>query len=211
MRIGIMGGTFDPIHIGHLILGEAAYQQLHLGRVLYMPAGNPPHKTRREGRATDQQRLEMVRRAISGNPHLVLSEKEMHAEGYTYTYRTLESLLHTAPDTSIYFIIGGDSLKDFSKWKEPQRICDACTLAVAVRNHMSRSELDQEISGLRERFGARIVKLETENIDISSNQIREWIHEGRSVRYYLTDSVRQYIEAHALYRGDTTSDSSKFT
>ena len=91
-RIGIMGGTFDPIHIGHLILGETAYEQFHLDKVLFMPAGNPPHKKNRRGRATDEERVEMVRRAISGNEHFELSLIEMNEDGYTYTYRTLERM-----------------------------------------------------------------------------------------------------------------------
>lgn len=92
-KIGIMGGTFDPIHVGHLILGEKAYEQLGLDKILFMPAGNPPHKPEpRNGRATDEQRTEMVRLAIEGNPHFELSLIEMNAEGFTYTYRTLGKL-----------------------------------------------------------------------------------------------------------------------
>ena len=109
-RIGIMGGTFDPVHIGHLILGEKAYEQFALDQVLFMPAGNPPHKRHREGRASDDQRVEMVRRAIDGNPHFSLSMEEMNAEGYSYTYLTLERLKEQNPDTEYFFIIGADSL-----------------------------------------------------------------------------------------------------
>ena len=112
-KIGIMGGTFDPIHIGHLILAEKAYQQFKLDRILFMPAGNPPHKQNREGRATDAQRIEMVRRAIADNAHFELSLDEMNADGYSYTYRTLERLKGQNPDTEYYFIIGADSLFDF--------------------------------------------------------------------------------------------------
>ena len=112
-KIGIMGGTFDPIHMGHLILGEKAYEQLGLDKVLFMPCGNPPHKRNRKGRATDEQRAEMVRLAIKDNPHFELSLIEMHEEGYTYTYRTLEQLNAANPDTEYYFIIGADSLYNF--------------------------------------------------------------------------------------------------
>ena len=121
-RIGIMGGTFDPIHIGHLILGETAYHQFQLDKVLFMPAGNPPHKQDRENRATDSQRVDMVRLAIASNPHFTLSLEEMHKEGYTYTYRTLERLKQQNPDTEYYFILGADSLYTFDDWKEPGRI-----------------------------------------------------------------------------------------
>ena len=112
-RIGIMGGTFDPIHIGHLILGETAYEQFHLDKVLFMPAGNPPHKKNRRGRATDEERVEMVRRAISGNEHFELSLIEMNEDGYTYTYRTLERMQQERKDADYYFIIGADTLYNF--------------------------------------------------------------------------------------------------
>ena len=105
-----MGGTFDPIHMGHLILGEQSYEQFQLDKVLFMPSGNPPHKRDRAGRASDNQRVDMVRLAIEDNPHFELSLAEMHETGYTYTYRTLEELKEYNPDTDYYFIIGADSL-----------------------------------------------------------------------------------------------------
>ena len=108
-KIGIMGGTFDPIHMGHLILGEQSYEQFQLDKVLFMPSGNPPHKRDRAGRASDNQRVDMVRLAIEDNPHFELSLAEMHETGYTYTYRTLEELKEYNPDTDYYFIIGADS------------------------------------------------------------------------------------------------------
>lgn len=144
-KIGIMGGTFDPIHVGHLILGEKAYEQLELDKVWFMPAGNPPHKQNRIGRATDEQRVEMVRRAISGNSHFELSLIEMNAEGYTYSYRTLETLKEQNPDTDYYFIIGADSLYNFNTWKEHARICAACTIVVATRDHISSDSLENEM------------------------------------------------------------------
>ena len=114
-RVGIMGGTFDPIHIGHLILGESAWQQFSLEKVLFMPSGNPPHKKGREG-ATNEQRVEMVRLAIASNPHFVLSLEEMHEKGYVYTKETLRRLRAQHPDTDYYFILGADSLLTFDKW-----------------------------------------------------------------------------------------------
>ena len=120
-KIGIMGGTFDPIHIGHLILGEAAYEQFGLDEVWFLPAGNPPHKRNRAGQAKDAQRVEMVRRAIASNPHFVLCTKEMEDEGYTYSYRTLEAMRKEHPGTEFYFIIGADSLFYFDEWKKTSR------------------------------------------------------------------------------------------
>lgn len=199
-RIGIMGGTFDPIHIGHLILGETAYHQFQLDKILFMPAGNPPHKQARENRATDRQRVDMVRLAIASNPHFSLSLEEMHREGYTYTYRTLERLRKQNPDTEYYFILGADSLYTFDEWREPGRILGACTILVGTRNHTSDEKLDRAIQHLEKKYQGNIQKLESLNIDISSKMIRSWIEEGRSLAYYVPDQVIDYIEKNKIYK-----------
>lgn len=200
-KIGIMGGTFDPIHIGHLILGENAYLQFGLDKVWFMPSGNPPHKTNREGRATNEERIEMVKRAISPNAHFELSLAEMHEDGFNYTKETLQRLKHSHPDTDYYFIMGADSLFQFESWREPAQICALCTIVVAVRNHVHTEELDGKIRELSEKYQANIVKLDTPNIDISSNTIRRWIHYKKSIRYYVPDEVIAYIQDKRLYRG----------
>lgn len=201
-RIGIMGGTFDPIHMGHLILGEKAYEQFHLDEVLFMPSGNPPHKRNRQGRATDEQRVEMVRRAISTNPHFELSMAEMHENGYTYTYHTLELLKAENPDIDYYFIIGADSLYNFDTWMEPGRICKNCILVTAVRNHSTMTELETEMHRLSLKYGGTFLTLNTTNIDVSSEMLRNWISEDKSVRYYIPDSVITYIEENQIYSLD---------
>lgn len=201
-KIGIMGGTFDPIHIGHLILGEKAYEQLGLEKVLFMPSGNPPHKQNRIGRATDEQRVEMVRRAISFNPHFELSLTEMNEEGYSYTYRTLEQLNAANPDVDYHFIIGADSLFDFEKWREPERICHACTIVAATRNHVPMDELDNKMSYLSRKFNGSFVRLDTLNMDVSSGLLRMWLQEGKSIRYYVPDDVISYINSQNIYRED---------
>ena len=198
-RIGIMGGTFDPIHIGHLILGERTYEQLNLDKILFMPAGNPPHKQNRVGRATDAQRVAMVERAISGNPHFELSLIEMNDKGFTYTYHTLETLKEQNPDTDYYFIIGADSLYDFTKWREPARICRTCTIVAAVRDHVPEQKLDKQMEYLSELYKGRFISLNTLNIDISSQQLREWHQKGKSLRYYVPDAVIDYIDRNKIY------------
>lgn len=195
-----MGGTFDPIHMGHLILGEQSFEQLHLDKVLFMPSGNPPHKRNRAGRASDGQRVDMVRLAIEDNPHFELSLAEMHETGYTYTYRTLEELKEQNPDTDYYFIIGADSLFTFDEWKEPARICRACTLIVAVRDHASFDELNQEIKRLSAEYEGHFTLLDTMNIDVSSHQIRSWVSEGKSLKYYVPDPVISYMKENGIYR-----------
>ena len=197
-KVGIMGGTFDPIHIGHLILGENAYLQFGLDKVVFMPSGNPPHKKERDG-GTDLQRMDMVKLAIASNTHFEISDIEMNEDGYTYTYRTLERLVKEHPDTEYYFIIGADSLFYFDSWKNPQRIADACTLVVATRNHTSDEKLDEKIEFVRKLFNAKIEKLDTENIDCSSSQIRSWIKEGHTVKYYVPDTVINYIHTYHVY------------
>lgn len=198
-KIGIMGGTFDPIHIGHLILGEAAYEQFGLDEVWFMPAGNPPHKRNRIGRASDEQRVEMVRRAISSNPHFVLSLEEMNEDGYSYTYRTLERLNAQYTQSEFYFIIGADSLFDFDTWREPQRIADACKIVVATRNQISPEVFESVLNQRREQFHGSFLKLDTPNLDISSQTIRSWIKEHQTVRYYLPESVQNYIIDQRIY------------
>ena len=197
-KVGIMGGTFDPIHIGHLILGENAYLQFGLDKVVFMPSGNPPHKKDRDG-GTDLQRMDMVKLAIASNTHFEISDIEMNEDGYTYTYRTLERLVKEHPDTEYSFIIGADSLFYFDSWKNPQRIADACTLVVATRNHTSDEKLDEKIEFVRKLFNAKIEKLDTENIDCSSSQIRSWIKEGHTVKYYVPDTVINYIHTYHVY------------
>ena len=195
-----MGGTFDPIHMGHLILGEQSYEQLKLDKVLFMPSGNPPHKQNRAGRASDRQRVDMVRLAIADNPHFELSLAEMHETGYTYTYRTLEELKEQNPYTDYYFIIGADSQFAFDEWREPGRICAACTLVVAVRDHASKEQLQEKIQELSEKFHGHFVLLDTMNIDVSSHLIRQWVTENKSLKYYVPDLVISYIKKNGIYR-----------
>ena len=197
-RVGIMGGTFDPIHIGHLILGESAWQQFCLEKVLFMPSGNPPHKRVRDG-ASNWQRVEMVRLAIRSNPHFELSLEEMHEQGYVYTKETLRRLRKQHPDTDYYFILGADSVLTFDTWMGPQEICDQCILTAAVRDSMDTETLDRAILHLREKYHADIRKLESPNLDISSHNIRSWCAEGRSIRHYVPDAVVDYIIDKGIY------------
>ena len=206
-KIGIMGGTFDPIHLGHLILGERAWEQLGLDSVWFMPSGNPPHKQFREGRATDEQRVRMVQAAISGNPHFSLSLIEMNEEGYTYSYLTLERLRREYPDTDFYFIIGADSLRDFHTWMKPERISRACTLVAAARDQITEEELMLQIRRVRELYGGEVLRLDTPSIDISSHEIRDWAKEGRSLRYFLRDSVIDIIRNEHIYGYTDTCES----
>lgn len=201
-KVGIMGGTFDPIHIGHLILGENACRQFGLETVLFMPSANPPHKRERTGRASVKERMDMVELAISGNPHFVLSYAEAYAEDYCYTKETLKRLNEENPDTEYYFIMGADSLFAFETWKEPAEICRRCVLVVAIRDHVIEEKFQEQIEYLCRKYQARIEVLATPNIDISSHDIRRWLRTGDiSLKYYVPDSVIDYIEKNHIYSG----------
>ena len=200
-ELELSGGTFDPIHIGHLILAEKAYEELALDEVWFMPSGNPPHKQNREGRASDQQRVEMVRKSIADNPHFRLSTEEMHPDGYTYTYETLERLHKKYPDQTYYFIIGADSLYDFDTWCRPDRICKAASLLVATRNAVPEESLKEQMLYLEEKVQGEFSSSCTlptwkfPHRHSVTGSVRE-----KCVRYYLVDEVYTYIREEGIYR-----------
>mgnify|MGYP000059680216 FL=1 len=197
-KIGIMGGTFDPIHIGHLILGENAWHQFGLEKVL--PSANPPHKPNRIGRADIQERVDMVRGAIADNPHFELSLEEAFREDYCYTSETLQEMTVKHPDTEYYFIMGADSLFAFETWHEPQKICQNCVIVAAVRDHVSAEHFKEQIEYLTQKYQVDIRILATPNIDVSSHEIREWIRKANtSLKYYVPDKVISYIKEKNLY------------
>lgn len=166
-RIGIMGGTFDPIHNGHLALADAAYRQLTLDEVLFLPAGNPPHKRTRPEGATDSQRLAMVQYAISDYPQFVLDQEEMRRGGLSYTKDTLLRMKDEKPDTEFFFIIGADSLMAMDTWYHPEIICRCCHLAAAIRDEYPLEVLQGKASELEQRYHASIFMLNTPRIPIS--------------------------------------------
>lgn len=199
-KVGIMGGTFNPIHYGHLLLAESAYEQLGLERVLFIPTKNPPHKTI-PGGITQEQRVMMLSMAIRDNPHFELSLIELEREGKTYTADTLTILAKENPDTEYYFIAGADSLMQLHTWKSPEIIFKLCTLAVAGRDDMDKESMLRQADKLKADFGARIVFIDMPVIHISSSEIRARLAAGRSIRYYVHDDVKKYIEENRLYTG----------
>jgi nicotinate-nucleotide adenylyltransferase len=197
-KVGIMGGTFDPIHTGHLILAEAAYESFGLDYVLVMPNGNPPHKPG-QVQVSMEDRIRMTELGIADNPHLRLSDCENTPLDYHYTYETLEYLRAANPGDEYYFILGADSLMSFDSWKEPGRICENCTILAATRYRMEHQDLEKQIGYLKQRFDARIYLLETPNIDISSHMIRERLRQGKSIKYYVPAAVEAYILEQGFY------------
>ncbi len=198
-KVGIMGGTFNPIHNGHLILGQTAYEQFGLDEVLFMPNKKPYYKKLSKN-VTDQQRCDMVKLAIENNDAFTFSDIEVNREGVTYTVETLRILTSQNPDHEYYFIMGADSLFHFDSWKEAGEIVKMATLLVATRDSMATFDIESQIEYLQSEFeDARIECLFSPSLEISSNQLRKRCREGKSIRYLVPDSVAFYIDEHDLY------------
>ncbi len=198
-KTGIMGGTFNPIHLGHLVIAEKAREQFELDEVLFMPSGIPYMKDCREV-LPGQIRTKMTELAIRTNPFFSVSTMEVEREGRTYTYETLECLCGQNPDTEYYFILGADSLWHMEAWKHPERIFAASHILAAVRENKSMEEMEKQASHLREKFGARIDLLQTGQLEISSSMIRGLCREEKSIRYLMPEAVYDYIIQNKLYR-----------
>ena len=203
MRVGVLGGTFDPPHLGHLILAQEAHQALGLSQVLFVPAGEPWRKAGRE-LSPREQRLAMVRLAVAGNPAFAVSTAEVDRPGLSYTAETLAGLREqVGPETELFFIMGADSLADFPQWHEPQRILNLARLAVAERSPLGGEGFEE---GLPEELAAalreRVVWLSMPLIAISASAVRERVRQGLSIRYWVPEAVEEYVHGHRLYTGD---------
>jgi nicotinate-nucleotide adenylyltransferase len=196
MRLGLFGGTFDPIHLGHLILAEQCRESCELDRVWFVVAGAPPHKL--GGRTSVTHRLEMARIALAGHPQFSVSEIEAIRPGPHYSVVTLESVRREAPNDDLYFLIGADSLADLPSWRDPRRIAQLATIVV-----VNRPGLEEVDPANLPDFGPEAHKLLTVTIPpigIASTDLRRRLLAGRSIRYQVPRGVEAYIEANGLYR-----------
>ena len=194
-KVGILGGTFDPIHLGHTELARCALNQYSLDTVLVMTGGMPPHK---RGVITDAVlRHEMVKLALSDEEKIVPYDYEVSKTEYSYTAKTLTELKKLHPDWEIYFIIGEDSLQDLTKWYEPQTVTDNCILLVYPRDN--KSDLDNLIAERKKQFGADIRPINAKILEISSTDIRNRIKNGESVSGLVCDRVLEFIKEKGLY------------
>lgn len=198
-RYGILGGTFNPIHSAHIYIAYEAKEQLNLDGVIFMPAGNPPHK--RDSKIIDAEyRYNMVKEAIQSYESFIISDYEIKREGFSYTYKTLQEINND--DIELFFISGADSLMDIEKWRHPEIILDNCKFVVFNRGDVSKDILEEQRNNLLSKYNAEIILLDVVNIDISSSMIRQRIKEGKRVDFFLPKEVLAYIEKNGLYRGD---------
>ena len=195
MKIGLLGGTFDPPHNGHLQIAKTAIEQLGLDEVLFIPASRNPLK-RGTKQSPAKHRLAMVEKMISDEPNMGVCDLEISLGGNSYTVDTLTELTYAQPG-EYWFLLGSDSLKTLQQWKQPQRLLKLCRLGVVVRAPARKSEI---LRGIDEDTLSRIDLIDMPPIEISSTGVRDLMFRGRNLRPYLKPTVLQYIEEHKLYR-----------
>ena len=198
-KIGILGGSFDPIHNGHLAIAESAYRDFHLDEVWLIPAGHSPNKD--EDKMTSAAvRAEMTALAAQDIPYFKLSTYEIDKEGTSFTYLTLSDFKEQYPDTNFFFIMGADSLDYFDAWRHPEIICQKAVILVAVRDDMDLDDINEKIGHIKEQFHAEIYPLSCAKIDISSSEIRANLQDGKEIYHMVPQAVADYIAEHELYK-----------
>lgn len=197
-KIGILGGSFDPVHMGHLNIAQSAYLEYGLDEVWFIPAGHSPNKDEREMTPVGI-RAEMVSLAIEAYPHFRLSRIEMDTKEKSYTYLTLTKLKAQHPDSEFYFIMGADSLDYFEDWKHPEIICEKAVVLAAGRDDMDIVRMEEKIAYIRTLFPARIYPLTCGHLDVSSTELRWQIKHGTEEPGMLPKPVLAYIKEHQLY------------
>ena len=199
-KIGILGGTFNPVHCGHLIIAESVRESFSLDKILFIPSGQPPHKP--DSEVIDAEcRMEMVRLAIHSNPCFEASRAEVDRKGYSYTVDTLRLLRKEyGEETGLYFIIGADIIPELEAWREFQNIFRICEFIAVLRPGHGWKTFDKEIEHLKREYGLKINMTKAPLVDISSSDIREKLRTGKSIKYLVPENVEKYIETEGLYR-----------
>lgn len=199
MNIGILGGSFDPVHYGHLLLAQYALEELSLDRVLFMPAKQPPHK-REDGVSSFEHRLSMLEIAFEGRKEFFVSSMEQEREGPSYTYDTLRLLKERNPQDTYVFLIGADSLMTLETWYRGEDLLREFSFAIAPRPGRSKAEITQYVKFLENKYAAALQVLDSPYIEISSTELRRRVAKGKSLLYHVPGKVREYIEEKKLYR-----------
>jgi len=198
--VAIFGGSFDPIHLGHLHLAEMVREEFELCEIIFMPSAQPPHKSASIA-AHKEHRYKMVKDAIRSNPNFKVSRLEFDREGYSYTADTLKLVREELSDEALlYFIIGADSLMNMHKWKDPDKIFALCEIIAIDRLGTEDDEIITALKYLAENFSAKIHLLKKRTYPISSTEVRERVRAGLSIRYLVHDGVTEYIQNHKLYQ-----------
>lgn len=200
-KIGIMGGTFNPIHFGHLVTAEEAYHQFGLERVVFMPSGSPPHKEERKVVSAEDRYL-MTVIATAGNSHFAVSRLEIERSGPSYTINTVKELHTSNPEWDIFFVTGADAILEILTWKDPEKIVEYSSFIAATRPGYSLKKFREVLrreTGL-EKLEERVHFMEIPALAISSTSIRERVLQEKSIKYLLPDGVADYIYESGLYR-----------
>lgn len=199
-RIGIMGGTFNPIHIGHLIAANEVREKFGLDKVLFIPTGMPPHKPDSEV-IDPERRFMMVKLAVGSNAAFEASRIEIDREGCTYTVNTLLELREMYDsETSFFFIIGADVVPELTTWREFEKVFGLCEFIAVLRPGCSESGFIDGIRQLREKWGAMIHPVQSRLIGVSSTEIRDRVMKGASIKYLVPEAVENYIRENGLYK-----------
>lgn len=199
MRLGIFGGTFDPIHMGHLVLAEQCREQCQLDEVWFVPAAQPPHKLS-AAITPAKPRCDMIEFAIAGNSAFRLSPIELDRDGPSFTVTTLEQLHVEDPTRELFLLIGADSLRDLAHWREPTRIMELATIVAVNRGDRPLPDRSELIAVCGDFAEKRIVSVTMPGIDLSATDIRTRISTGKSIRYLVPRAVEAFIREHSLYR-----------
>lgn len=195
-----MGGTFDPIHNAHLMLGRQALKEYHLDEIWFMPSHNPPHKTDHRVTGT-KDRCEMVKLAIAGEPRFRFSDFEISRAGNTYTAQTLKLLKEAYPKHTFFFIVGADSLYHIESWYHPEEVMRQVTILAAGRECEDAScTLEEQAAYLIKKYGAAIFLLHSDTMEVSSQELREREMNGGRIHNLVPENVERYIEEHGLYQ-----------
>ncbi len=194
--LAILGGTFDPIHLGHIKMAEIALEELNTDKIIMLPSGDPPHK---HETTSAYHRCNMVKIACRNNKRLVLSKREIERGGLSYTLDTLLEIKSESPSEHIVLIVGSDSIHSFESWHEPSKIASLCSMAVVLRSE-DPMDLKSTICDLNKRFNLKVHLFKQRGLDISSTQIRRLFHENKDVSSFLDKEVLKYIETNGLYR-----------
>jgi len=198
-KIGIMGGTFDPIHLGHLILAEETRIQLNLDKVIFIPTGEPPHK-KTKSVLEPIHRYEMTLLATADNPHFQVSALEINKEGVSYTIDTIKHLRSLYSNSTFYFITGADSLVNITSWRNADELLTLCKFVTTKRRGIPNSELDDAVNKINQTFRDTVYLLSIPYIEVSSTEVRNRVKNGESIKYYVPDSVETYIRKNNFYK-----------